>query len=184
MQGLEARLRSLAAFLSSSYRKGAKARSFAGSPAASQATGGGFGSMVGDGGDSVGGLPPAKRQRMEHVFRLEDHQCAPNSLCLWALLGPGAHGLLCMSAQGCIADAAGGRRTNQAGGTGCCAQPLRMKQGHSLKDERSVPRPWCGAGTGSPGACIEGVMGAAPPLLVAGPLISARFRLCLRCAGC
>ena len=77
MQGLEARLRSLAAFLSSSYRKGAKARTFAGSPQASQATAGGFGSMVGDGGDSVGGLPPAKRQRMEHVFRLEDQQCVP-----------------------------------------------------------------------------------------------------------
>lgn len=76
MQGLEARLRSLAAFLASSYRKGAKGRSFAASPAASQVTGG-FGSIMGDGGNSAGGMPPAKRQRMEHVYRLEEHQYAP-----------------------------------------------------------------------------------------------------------
>ena len=75
MQGLEARLRSLAAFLSSSYRKGAKAR-MAASPAASQVTGGAFGSMMGDGAESRGGVPPAKRQRMEHVYRLEDQQYA------------------------------------------------------------------------------------------------------------
>ena len=74
LQGLEGKLRSLAVFLAGGYRRGTKpqgdkgrqgAPSSRASPAASYSAAG----LAGD-------LPPAKRQRLEAVFRQEEQQCA------------------------------------------------------------------------------------------------------------